>query len=134
MILYTGGKYQGKLNILLSETGLNDDEVLNLETMEIKSETSDNLSSYKAIAYVEEYIRKLSEKNLEKDEIVNKVIGLHKIINPEYVIVTEVGCGVIPIKKSERIFREATGEVTTYFAKHAEEVYRVVCGIKTRIK
>lgn len=134
MILYTGGKYQGKLNILLSETGLNDDEVLNLETMKIKSEISDNLSSYKAIAYVEEYIRKLSEENLEKDEIVNKVISLHKAINPKYIIVTEVGCGVIPIKKSERIFREATGEVTTYFAKHAEEVYRVVCGIKTRIK
>lgn len=44
------------------------------------------------------------------------------------VICDEVGCGVVPMDRAEREWREAVGRVCCALAKEAE-VERVVCGI-----
>lgn len=54
---------------------------------------------------------------------------------PSWVVVSnEIGCGIVPLKKSDRIWREETGRMLTLIASAADEVYRVFCGIPTRIK
>lgn len=50
------------------------------------------------------------------------------------IICDEVGSGVIPMDAKERNYRESVGRVCCFFAEHADEVVRVVCGIGTRIK
>lgn len=50
------------------------------------------------------------------------------------VICDEVGYGVVPVDAFERAFREKTGRVCCYFAKEAQQVIRVVCGVGKRIK
>lgn len=55
--------------------------------------------------------------------------------NPGIVIVTnELGYGIVPLEKTERIWRETAGRICTALAVRAEEVVRVVCGIGTVIK
>ena len=50
------------------------------------------------------------------------------------IINNEVGYGVVPIDKNERLFRELNGRFNIRIAQSSDEVYRVVSGICTRIK
>ena len=55
--------------------------------------------------------------------------------NPEILIVTnELGCGVVPMEKADRLWREAVGRVCTALAARSDEVVRVVCGIGVTLK
>lgn len=55
--------------------------------------------------------------------------------NDKCVIISdEVGYGLVPVDAFERKYREAVGRVNCYFAKEAEQVIRVICGIGTKIK
>lgn len=55
--------------------------------------------------------------------------------NPDIIIVTdEIGYGIVPVDKHLREYREMTGRICTELASYANEVYRVMCGIGTRIK
>lgn len=50
------------------------------------------------------------------------------------IICDEIGYGLVPMDSFEREYREISGRVNCYFAKEAEKVIRVICGIGTRIK
>ena len=50
------------------------------------------------------------------------------------IICDETGCGLVPVDAFEREYRETAGRICTALAEHADEVYRVVCGIGMRIK
>lgn len=55
--------------------------------------------------------------------------------NPDAVVVMdEIGCGIIPLEKADRRWREAVGRAGCLLARRAESVERVVCGIPTKIK
>lgn len=55
--------------------------------------------------------------------------------NPNLIVVTdEIGYGIVPLDYGERIYREQVGRVCTALAKESEEVYRVICGIGSRVK
>lgn len=57
------------------------------------------------------------------------------LVNPPAVItLDEVGCGIVPMEKSERDYREAVGHAGQMLAVAAAEVYRMQCGIAVRIK
>ena len=50
------------------------------------------------------------------------------------VIADEIGCGVVPIDRDERAWREAAGRALCVLAEKSEAVTRVICGIGVRIK
>lgn len=50
------------------------------------------------------------------------------------VICREVGCGVIPLDRAERLHREAVGRLCCELARQAEAVYRITCGLSMRLK
>ncbi|MCD7884268.1 MAG: bifunctional adenosylcobinamide kinase/adenosylcobinamide-phosphate guanylyltransferase [Lachnospiraceae bacterium] len=55
--------------------------------------------------------------------------------NPDIVIVSnELGYGIVPMEKQDRLWRETTGRVCTCLASRASAVVRVVCGIGTWLK
>ena len=55
--------------------------------------------------------------------------------NPEVVILCdEVGCGVVPMEKKERDWRERVGRTCCVLAEQAERVERLFCGIPTVLK
>lgn len=53
---------------------------------------------------------------------------------PAVITLDEVGCGIVPMEKTERDYREAVGHAGQMLAAAAAEVYRVQCGIASRIK
>ncbi len=54
---------------------------------------------------------------------------------PEAVVVSdEVGAGIVPLRKEDRVWREAVGRALCEIAEHAESVTRVTCGIGVRIR
>jgi adenosyl cobinamide kinase/adenosyl cobinamide phosphate guanylyltransferase len=56
------------------------------------------------------------------------------LLKKELVLCCEVGCGVIPMEKTDRAFREATGRLLCALAREATAVVRVVAGIPVVLK
>lgn len=50
------------------------------------------------------------------------------------ILMDEVGSGVVPMEKEERVWREMCGRCACIFAEQAEMVFRVASGIGVRIK
>ena len=50
------------------------------------------------------------------------------------VICDEVGCGVTPLDRADREWREKVGRICCALAQQAEAVYRVQCGLEARLK
>lgn len=75
--------------------------------------------------------------NLQND-LENKWIEQMKYrigTEPELCIVCdEVGMGIVPMEKWERIYREVVGHICIFLAQEAVSVERIVCGIPERIK
>ena len=57
-----------------------------------------------------------------------------KLRQPEIVTMDEVGCGIVPLDKRERDYREAVGRAGQILAAHADTVYRMICGVPVQIK
>ena len=58
-----------------------------------------------------------------------------QLSHPRGVItIAELGCGLIPTNDFEREYREMVGRISCELAKKADAVYRICCGIETRIK
>ncbi len=76
-------------------------------------------------------IRKLMEEDRDVAEYIGGLLAEY----PDAVILLdEVGCGIVPMRAEDRRYREEVGCAGQLLAQRAEEVYRVVCGIGTRIK
>lgn len=52
----------------------------------------------------------------------------------QVIISDEVGYGLVPVDSFEREYRETVGRVNCVFAKEAEQVIRIVCGMPVQIK
>ena len=55
--------------------------------------------------------------------------------NPELIVeLQEMGCGVVPISREDRIYRECCGRIGCLLAGSGSRVYRVVCGLGQRLQ
>lgn len=50
------------------------------------------------------------------------------------LICDELGCGVVPVLREDRNWREDTGRILCDLAARAESVERIICGIPVRIR
>ena len=53
---------------------------------------------------------------------------------PAVVITDDIGSGIVPLEREERLWREECGICTRLLAGNAETVIRVVCGIPQVLK
>jgi len=77
-------------------------------------------------------VNHLEELVFEQPDCVDWILPM--LLEKEVVICCEVGSGIIPALRSERIKREATGRLCILLAREAEVVVRMVCGIPRVIK
>lgn len=71
----------------------------------------------------------------ESLEAMKEMIDQLSTTTKDVILISdEIGSGVIPVEKEERLYREAAGRIMTYAASKSSEVYRVTCGIGVRIK
>lgn len=114
MIFIVGGAYQGKDRY--AREHFPEYEIINNYHLKVWDEINNGLDSIKL---TEEYLDGLVLEG-----------GLDRLV----IISNELGYGLVPVDKLEREYREQNGRVNCYLAERADEVYRVISGIGTRIK
>lgn len=120
MILIIGGRAAGKRDYArerfgLQATALTPEEALKAPLVDV----------------FQDIIRHLLQEGRDTDSFVEQLIAE----NPGAVVLCdEVGLGVVPLDRGERIYREAVGRACCRLAAAAEEVHRLVCGLPQRLK
>ena len=121
MIFVFGGADQGKREFAESTFSLRegDDRLIDNLDEWIRSLVDDGIDVEPA---VDALIMDLEKRDAELDgqEVV--------------VIMNDISQGIVPMDPVERAFREANGRAMIKLAANASAVYRVFCGIGTRIK
>ena len=79
-------------------------------------------------------IKELLEKGLNQEEILKKISSLEALYSDIYFICDEIGNGIVPLEKSDRIWREVTGRILCSLAARCKKVRRIVCGLAQVIK
>lgn len=133
MELYIGGRAQGKLAYVVQKyPGISVYDETGLVAL-IKSGACDVPAAVIG-NHFHLVVRTLLTQGMEQEqiwELVNRL--LEKC--PEAVIISdEIGSGIVPMEKEERIWREVTGRILTRIAARAVKVERIVCGIPMVIK
>ena len=80
------------------------------------------------------WVRDLLDEGMEEEKIQTTILSWIKSNPDAIVICDELGNGIVPIKKQERIWREQTGRLMIELAKQAERVERILCGLGQRLK
>lgn len=113
MILVIGGAYQGKTAFARQIAGDRPEQVMEGLHEWIREALSQGLS------------REEAEKALEKKASAE---------GKKIFVADEIGYGIVPMDAFEREYREAVGRILCNLAGRADEVYRIVAGIPTKIK
>ena len=108
MIFVTGGAYQGKKEFALKY--FNNYDIIDNYHIIIKNLILENIDPLK-------YTKNIISEN-------NNII----------IIMDEIGCGIVPVDREERLWREICGKCGCIIAEKADIVVRVTCGIGTTIK
>lgn len=126
MIMITGGAFSGKKDYAKKRFDFSDDDILNGENCSLEA-----VFSAKCIADYQFIVKRLFEENADVQTFTERLCKE----NPNaVVIINEIGAGIIPLEKSDRIWREETGRSGCLIARNSSEVIRLACGIPTTIK
>ena len=120
MRLIIGGAGQGKLDYALKKMGL-DPSAVALDP----AQAADKPILYHLEAWV------------KANPAVDHLAALEELlaVNPGLVsLCDEGGCGVVPIAREERAWREAVGRLCCALAQRADTVERIFCGIPMTLK
>ncbi|HBM46597.1 MAG TPA: adenosylcobinamide kinase [Lachnoclostridium sp.] len=130
MILVIGGSFQGKK--AFAEQICREEKEQNKQNHRLNiADTYPNVEQQPQILPdFHLQVRKALEAGEDPDALTRKLLENP----PEVITLDEAGCGIVPIEREKRIYREAVGRVGQLLAARAEKVYRVQCGIATRIK
>ncbi len=150
MEVYFGGAFQGKLEYVLEKKGclkvadgagcsikdIKEAQVLNHLHLYIKRLTYKEGAAYNTtvddtITADDTIMADTTAKTMSAAEIINDMYEA----NPDIILICdEVGGGIVPLKKEDRIYREAVGRALCCAVKKSDRVERVMCGIGQCLK
>ena len=97
-----------------------------------KTEFANRYKNLKVIDDLHLFIKDRVYAGKSEDEIMSEILLMD--IDNAVIIANEVGCGIVPIDKKERDYREICGRILIRLAKMASHVYRMVLGIAEEVK
>lgn len=128
MKLVIGGAEQGKREVACRLFGCELSDFADGRSCDLTA-----IESCRAISCFHMYLlrRLRAEGQLDADTFAEELCR----VNPELLIVSdEIGYGIVPIEKEQRVWRELTGRVCCRLADFSDTVVRVVAGIPTVLK
>ncbi len=126
MILYVGGRAQGKLELALREQGLDNAQVWDGAVCPLEG-----FPEAPVLNHLHLLIRRLMQAGIDPAGYLEE-LEAHR---PELVVICdEVGYGVVPMEPFERQWREAVGRGCCALAAHSWRVVRVVAGLPQVLK
>ena len=146
MEVYFGGAFQGKLEYVLEKKvadgagcslkDIKEAQVLNHLHLYIKRLTYKEGAAYNTtvddtITTDDTITANTTAKTMSAAEIINDIYEA----NPDIILICdEVGGGIVPLKKEDRIYRETVGRALCCAVKKSDRVERVMCGIGQCLK
>lgn len=122
MVLIFGGKYQGKVDFAVEELGAAVEDVFRCSDGNIDY-------SKKVIADLQEYIWQCVLDGKEAKDTLD-----WNILEDKILICDDVSQGLVPMDKDEREYREMVGRTLNVASRKASQVYRVFCGLGSKLK
>lgn len=86
---------------------------------------------FDTLLHVEELVLRLMRAGEEPQGFIQAALPAWK---GKVITADEVGCGIVPMEKEMRRFRDEAGFCAQLLALEADEVFRMVCGISQKIK
>ncbi len=129
MILIVGGAFQGKCDLAWKLSGM-EREVFEKNRGDGERDMPEVACEREFLTGCHRWIRQVMEKGESPKEFVDQVLAA----GPRIVTMDEIGCGVVPISRQEREYREAAGYAGQRLAACASQVYRVICNLSVQIK
>ena len=124
MILIIGGSYQGKTEFAKAKFNLTDSDVFVCE--------GENVDLTKqCIAHIERFALACVKNGREPKAFWEEHL---QELSDKILIADDVSCGVVPMDKVLRAWREATGRANNYLAQESDQVIRVFCGLGQVLK
>jgi len=144
MVLIIGGYAQGQLEYVRQRYEITDRQVFSAclpDTARDQEESQDKQTGQPIVildfnVWLREEIL-AAEKDSETvifEQLQRKLEDLLRRYPNVILISDEVGNGLIPMAREERILRDLIGRTQVYLAGQADEVIRVICGIGQQIK
>lgn len=147
MELYIGGFAQGKLEYVQNkkaEEGISIAIVIDcaqsdyqemLQNIDCKTKNNiDDVNGIILINHLHLWVKDLLHEGMEEAAVQSTILSLVQRHPDTIVICDELGNGIVPLEKMDRIWREQTGRLTVELAKQAERVERILCGLGQRLK
>ena len=140
MELYIGGIAQGKLEYVKCRYNENQKteklfvKVIDCVDSHYKKMLLETECDVLILNHLHLWVRDLLDEGMEEEKIQTTILSWIKSNPDAIVICDELGNGIVPIKKQERIWREQTGRLMIELAKQAERVERILCGLGQRLK
>lgn len=124
MILVFGGAYNGKFKYVCEKYNVKFEDIYFCEGNKLDY-------SKKVICglHIFTYNSGKSEEN-PLEYIKNNIEHLKDKI----IICDEISSGIVPLEKSNRIWRDDNGRCLQYLTKNSNKVVRVFCGLETVLK
>ena len=140
MELYIGGFAQGQLEYVKCRYNENQKteklfvKVIDCVDSHYKKMLLETECDVLILNHLHLWVRDLLDEGMEEEKIQTTILSWIKSNPDAIVICDELGNGIVPIKKQERIWREQTGRLMIELAKQAERVERILCGLGQRLK
>ncbi len=125
MELIIGGAYQGKTEFAKENFNINDDEIF------VCNKDNKPCFDEKCISHLERFSFWCVEHGFEPSAYFFEHA---ENLEHQIIISDDISCGVVPIDKTERSWREAHGRLMIKLSKKAEHVTRIFCGLSQRLK
>ena len=142
MELFLGGAFQGKLEYVKSlypESEIFDEK--NFEELSSAEKSLAILNNFHLVVknLLAPYTNCYQKNGIESENEIQESVEdkIFKIIekNPEIKVISdEIGSGIVPFERSDRLWRDISGRILVKIAKKSEKVVRIICGIPQRIK
>ena len=129
MELYIGGYAQGKLDYVLSRHP----SCLVFEDLDCLKSAAGK-TGVKVLNHFHLIVKKMLSEGLKNEEIESEIMQALSCVSDLAIICNEIGNGIVPLDKDERLYRELTGRLMVKLAQKADKVVRISCGIPQTLK
>ena len=120
MILIFGGAYNGKLEYVREKLNIKNDEIF--------------FCNGKNLDYSKKAICGLHKFTLDSENPLEVLKENISKLQNKIIICDEISSGIVPLEKSDRIWREETGRCLQYLSKNSSKVVRIFCGLEMVLK
>lgn len=130
MKLIFGGAYQGKLEYALKKYNISEDDVFTCSDKLIEIDLSKRI-----INGLEKFSLACEIAGESPENLLTEILDSNKDIADDIIFIAEdISCGLVPMDKVERSWRENHGRMMIALASRCNSVERIFCGIPMKIK